>query len=100
MPTEAQEFSQFLSYYTALSYEEQGHVIRKLVTEKKKPSYSICFQLNATGLLLMGKVVSYCKQYSIPYTPERKGSTKVALSFQNLSDRNEVLIGRLTTSIE
>lgn len=97
MAIESPELTKFLSYYSTLSSEEQGNVIRKLVLEKKKPPYSICFQLNKAGLIQMGKVVSYCQKYSIPYTPEKKGSSKIAFSFQDLGARNEVLIGRLAT---
>lgn len=91
------ELKTFIKHYQTLSSEEQGLVIRELVLLKKKPPYSILFELNKEGMTKMAKTVTYCQKNSIPYTPERKGKDKVALVFQDLTQRNEVLIGRLTT---
>ena len=89
-----------IEFYKNLSFKQQKVFIRSLTVHTKKPPYYITFELDSTGLNKMAEVISYCKKYQIEYTPEKRGNTKIAFCFQDLNERNEVLIGRLTLEKE
>ena len=90
-----QKFHEILEYYHSLSYKEQKELLLVISKATKQPPYYILFKLDRHGLLKMAKAVSYCKKYDIPYTPEKLSNTRVRFCFENMSERNKVLIGRL-----
>jgi hypothetical protein len=89
-----------VEFYKNLDFKQQKILLRSITVWAKKPPYYITFDLDTTGMAKMMEVITYCKTYKIPYTPEKRGNTKIAFSFKDLSARNEALIGRLTLQKE
>jgi hypothetical protein len=91
-----QKFQKALEFYSSLPYDQQRIFLRSLSLLTKPTPHSIIFTLDSVGIRKMAEVITYCKKYSIPYTPEKRGQLKVAFIFPDLSARNSALIGRLT----